>query len=99
MADHYESGQIGIRESVNVASDTPHTHRVRTSPAADGEALTDLSAYPVLTEEISTTGPPAPAGGGGSGGPGAGYGQTVDQVMRDVLGWRRAATWRAFRPR
>ena len=88
VADHYESGQIGIRESVNVASDTPHTHRVRTSPAADGEALTDLSAYPVLTEEISTTGPPAPAGGGGSGGPGAGYGQTVDQVMRDVLGWR-----------
>ncbi len=57
--------------------------------AAGGEALTDLSAYPVLTEEITTTGPPAPAGGGaGSGAPGAGYGQTVDQVMRDVLGWR-----------
>jgi hypothetical protein len=89
VADHYESGQAGVRESVDVASDTPCTHRVRTSPP-DGEALTDLSAYPVLTEEISTTGPPAPAGGGGggSGGPGAGYGQTVEQVMRDVLGWR-----------
>jgi hypothetical protein len=53
------------------------------------EAVTDLAAYPVLTEEVSTIGPPAPAGGGvGAGGPGAGYGQTVDQVMRDVLGWR-----------
>jgi Carboxypeptidase regulatory-like domain len=53
------------------------------------EAITDLSAYPVLTEEISTTGVPAPvAGGTGSRGAGAGYGQTVDQVMRDVLGWR-----------
>lgn len=88
VADHYESGQVGVRESVDVASNTDYTHRVRTSPA-DGEALTDLSAYPVLTEEISTTGPPAPAGGGGgSGVPGAGYGQTVEQVMRDVLGWR-----------
>ena len=56
---------------------------------SDGEALTDLSAYPVLTEEVSTTGPPAPVSGGGAGGgSGAGYGQTVDQVMRDVLGWR-----------
>lgn len=52
------------------------------------DSLTDLSAYPVLTEEISTTGVPAPASGGPSGGPGGGYGQTVDQVMRDVLGWR-----------
>src|SRR4029077_19426220 len=35
-------------------------------------------------------GPPAPAAGGAraAGGPGAGYGQTVDQGMRDVLGWR-----------
>ena len=27
------------------------------------EAVTDLAAYPVLTEEVSTTGVPAPAGG------------------------------------
>ena len=55
----------------------------------DGEAVTDLSAYPVLTEEVSTLGPPAPAGGAsGGGGSGTGYGRTVDQVMRDVLGWR-----------
>ena len=53
------------------------------------EALTDLAAYPVLTEEVSTTGAPAPASGGyGGGTAGAGYGQAVDQVIRDVLGWR-----------
>lgn len=53
------------------------------------EAITDLASYPVLTEEVSTIGPPAPAGGApGGAGPGAGYGQTVDRVMRDVLGWR-----------
>jgi hypothetical protein len=53
------------------------------------EAVTDLAAYPVLTEEVSTTGVPAPvAGGRGGGGAGAGYGQAVDQAIRDVLGWR-----------
>jgi len=53
------------------------------------EAFTDLAAYPVLTEEVSTTGAPAPvAGGFGGGTAGAGYGQAVDQVIRDVLGWR-----------
>jgi len=53
------------------------------------EAFTDLAAYPVLTEEVSTTGVPAPAAGGAGGGmAGAGYGQAVDQVIRDVLGWR-----------
>jgi hypothetical protein len=50
------------------------------------EAFTDLAAYPVLTEEISTTGPPAPSPG--RAGSGADYGQAVDQVIRDVLGWR-----------
>jgi hypothetical protein len=51
------------------------------------EAFTDLASYPVLTEEITTTGPPAPAGGA-PGGAGADYGTVVGQVMRDVLGWR-----------
>ncbi len=56
---------------------------------ATSEAFTDLAAYPVLTEEISTTGVPAPvAGGTGGGGAGAAYAQVVDQAMRDVLGWR-----------
>jgi hypothetical protein len=62
--------------------------------AADGsgsrevrEAFTDLAAYPVLTEEVSTTGTPWPAPGG-LGTAGADYGTVVDQAMRDVLGWR-----------
>jgi Carboxypeptidase regulatory-like domain len=57
---------------------------------ATREAFTDLAAYPVLTEEISTTGVPAPVAGGtgGGGGAGAAYAQVVDQAMRDVLGWR-----------
>ena len=58
-------------------------------PGAVREAFTDLAAYPVLTEEVSTTGAPASAVGGGAGGAvGAGYAQVVDQAMRDVLGWR-----------
>jgi hypothetical protein len=51
------------------------------------EALTDLASYPVLTEEITTTGAPAPSAGG-TAGSAAGYGPAVDQVIRDVLGWR-----------
>lgn len=63
----------------------------------DSEAITDLSAYPVLTEEVSTIGAPTPAAGApGAGGPGAGYGQTVDQAMRDVLGWRPSADVAGF---
>lgn len=63
----------------------------QTGPAngsAEREAFTDLAAYPVLTEEVSTTGVPAPAAGGTGGGGGAAYAQVVDQAMRDVLGWR-----------
>jgi hypothetical protein len=88
LAEHLEGAQAGTRQPVKVASNGEALVRIRRGPAG-GEALTDLSAYPVLTEEISTTGVPAPtAGAPGGGGPGAGYGQTVDQVMRDVLGWR-----------
>ena len=51
----------------------------------------------MLTEEVSTLGAPAPAAGApGAGGPGAGYGQTVDQAMRDVLGWRPSADVAGF---
>jgi hypothetical protein len=98
LSQYPEGGEVGIQEKVDVHSNTPVTVRCKTGPAVAGgfggngtssEALTDLSAYPLLTEEITTTGPPAPVSGGpGAGGPGAGYGQTVDQVMRDVLGWR-----------
>jgi hypothetical protein len=71
---------------------SPQDHDREDEPGfgkATREAVTDLAAYPVLTEEVSTTGPPAPvAGGFGGGTAGAGYGQAVDQVIRDVLGWR-----------
>jgi hypothetical protein len=96
LSQYPEAGQVGRREPVMVNSPAKHV-LLRANAASPGagagatgrEALTDLAAYPVLTEEISTTGPPAPATGApAAGGPGAGYGQTVEQVMRDVLGWR-----------
>jgi hypothetical protein len=96
-----QAGDVAIRERVDVHSNGLVLIKMRRNPpsgaGSGAESLTDLSAYPVLTEEISTTGPPAPAGGGGgSGGPGAGYGQTVDQVMRDVLGWRPSGDLAGF---
>jgi hypothetical protein len=57
------------------------------------EAEVDLSAYPVLTEEVGY--PPSPlsrpAGGppsSGSTGAGQGLGQTVARAVSDVLGWK-----------
>jgi hypothetical protein len=95
VAQYPEGEQVGIRERVDVNSNCSTLVQVKRGTGGgggggtSGEALTDLSAYPLLTEEITTTGAPAPATGGpGVGGPGAGYGQAVDQVMRDVLGWR-----------
>jgi hypothetical protein len=92
VAERSVGGETVRLEPVTVSSGKTYNmllRRDRGLPKAGGEALTDLSAYPVLTEEISTTGIPAPAAGGpAGGGPGAGYGQTVEQVMRDVLGWR-----------
>ena len=101
LAQNPAGGTVGIRERVEVHS-TPNAQvhvRMRAEGGGAGaEALTDLSAYPVLTEEITTTGVPTPTGGGpgGGGGPGAGYGQTVDQVMRDVLGWRPSGDLTGF---
>jgi hypothetical protein len=95
LSQYPEGGEVGRRVLVPVHSNAKAIVPVRNGTPGPGgggtgrEALTDLAAYPVLTEEISTTGPPAPAPGGvAAGGPGAGYGQTVDLVMRDVLGWR-----------
>ena len=59
------------------------------------ESAIDLSAYPVLTEEIGY--PPAPisqpASGSQSqsGGAGRGLGQTVARAVSDVLGWKANA--------
>jgi hypothetical protein len=100
LSQYPEGGVVGRRERVEVHSTAVvGKFPVSTgSPAQIGggamgsgkEALTDLSAYPLLTEEITTTGPPSSAGGGAptAGGPTAGYGPAVDQVIRDVLGWR-----------
>jgi hypothetical protein len=86
VSHHTVAGQPGILERAEVRSPGVVVVRIKGS---GGEALTDLAAYPVLTEEVTTTGGPAPSDGGlGGGGQGAGYGQTVDQAMRDVLGWR-----------
>lgn len=59
------------------------------------EAFTDLAAYPVLTEEVGTSGISRPAAGRPSPA-GPDYGQVVDQVMRDVLGWRPSADASGF---
>ena len=58
------------------------------SRSSGGRGAYRPRAYPVLTEEVSTTGIPAPAPVAGLAAAGAGYGQVVDQAMRDVLGWR-----------
>jgi hypothetical protein len=93
-------GQSQLREAVPVHSNGVKNFLIRRNRGeggGDGETVTDLSAYPVLTEEVSTLGAPAPATGApGPGGPGAGYGQTVDQAMRDVLGWRPSADVAGF---
>jgi hypothetical protein len=86
VAQHPEDEEVIVREPVEVHSNGNRDVRIRTG-LARGEAVTDLSSYPVLTEEISTAGPPAPAYGG-PGAAGADYGPVVDRVMRDVLGWR-----------
>lgn len=90
-----EGGNVAIRERVEVHSRTHKDVQVQTDLAGEGEAFTDLAAYPVLTEEISTIGPPAPAPGGGGRGTGD-YGQVVGQVVRDVLGWRPGADVSGF---
>ena len=85
VSQHSVGGFPAIRESAQVNSPGEVTVLIK---GAGGEALTDLGAYPVLTEEVSTTGTPAPVAGGRRRRAGAGYGQAVDQAMRDVLGWR-----------
>ena len=58
-----------------------------------GNPLTDLAAFPVLTEEVGF--PPSPlakSGSTGSGAPGVspagGLGQTAAKAIADVLGWK-----------
>src|SRR5215471_10775684 len=64
----------------------------RVAAKAAKDPLTDLAAYPILTEEIGY--PPSPirgsstAGAGASAGTTAPLGQVVNQAVSDVLGWK-----------
>lgn len=54
-----------------------------------GESLIDATAYPLLTESINTS---SPGRGSSSSGDGAaGFGQTVNTALREVLGWQLRA--------
>jgi hypothetical protein len=98
VAQHLEGEPPAQWDRREVRSNSDGPLRILTRLArSETEATTDLSAYPVLTEEVSTTGPPAPASGGGGGAVGADYGQVVDQAMRDVLGWRPGGDVAGFR--
>ena len=64
---------------------------MRTAAKAAKNPLTDLAAYPILTEEVGY--PPSPLatpsstrGGGGGGTPP--IGQMVNKAVSDVLGWK-----------
>jgi hypothetical protein len=55
------------------------------------ESAVDLTAYPLLTEEVSFPTPAPRSYGAGAAGTGS-LSQTVDSALRDVLGWRPKAT-------
>ena len=54
-------------------------------------AVEDATRYPILTEEVSFPRPSAPGAPGGAGTGAAPPGQSVDAVIRQVLGWRPKA--------
>jgi hypothetical protein len=68
---------------------------VRAAAKTAKNPLTDLAAYPILTEEVGY--PPSPlaspgiGGSGGSGGSTTGLGQIVNKAVGEVLGWKLKA--------
>ncbi|MET7476259.1 carboxypeptidase-like regulatory domain-containing protein [Streptomyces sp. NPDC005648] len=77
------------------------THRVNGSagpppppPPAPDQNLVDLSTFPVLTEEIGTSGGRATLSGTAD--RASSYGQTVEGALRDVLGWRPGSNTSGF---
>jgi hypothetical protein len=69
---------------------------IRKEVSAEKKAVADLSAYPILTEEIGyppsplsrpSSGLQGPAAGGGAGG----LGQVAARAIADVLGWKTNA--------
>lgn len=65
---------------------------IRTAAKAAGNPLTDLAAYPILTEEVGYPPSPVSAPGGTGGGTGSGstapLGQLVNKAVSEVLGWK-----------
>jgi len=64
---------------------------LRRGASAAKNPVTDLSAYPILTEEIGYPPSPLAKPSGGSSGGGSGsssLGQMVSKAMGDVLGWK-----------
>ncbi|HXN47791.1 MAG TPA: hypothetical protein VN893_14185, partial [Bryobacteraceae bacterium] len=69
------------------------TIRAKVNPAVQAkQPLTDLSAYPVLTEEVGYSPSPVSRIGGGGTPPGVGggssLGQIVGRAVSEVLGWK-----------
>jgi hypothetical protein len=74
----------------NTTTTTLLGRRKNPSPVQQArQPLTDLSAYPVLTEEVGfAPSPLAKAGAPSLGGGGASLGQIVSKAVSDVLGWK-----------
>ncbi|MGI5453433.1 carboxypeptidase regulatory-like domain-containing protein [Streptomyces sp. CA-249302] len=64
------------------------------APPAPDPNIVDLSTFPVLTEEIGGGG--RAAVGGGVVDRAASFGQTVENALRDVLGWRPGSNTSGF---
>lgn len=62
-------------------------------PPAPDQNLVDLSTFPILTEDVGGAGRATAAPGGDRA---TGYGQTVENALRDVLGWRPGSNTSGF---
>ncbi|MEU6260141.1 carboxypeptidase-like regulatory domain-containing protein [Streptomyces sp. NPDC047043] len=96
-----EDGEPGEWATVKVSSEPvvdftvvrPSGSDSHKNPSPIKRELSDLSAFPVLTEEIGGGGRAPIAGGGDRS---AGYGQIVEGALRDVLGWRPGSNTSGF---
>ncbi|MCH5674139.1 carboxypeptidase regulatory-like domain-containing protein [Streptomyces gilvus] len=86
----HSTTRMDITHRVNGSSGPPGP----TPPPAPDQNLVDLSTFPVLTEEIGTSG--GRAAGSGTADRASSYGQTVEGALRDVLGWRPGSNTSGF---
>ncbi|MGW2517735.1 carboxypeptidase regulatory-like domain-containing protein [Streptomyces sp. NPDC001617] len=87
----HSTTRMDITHRVNGSSGPPSGS---TPPPTPDQNLVDLSTFPVLTEEIGTSGGRASASGTVD--RASGYGQTVEGALRDVLGWRPGSNTSGF---